>query len=141
MRFNARIDGWVKAVMIGIVIMYLPMLLIDEVMDSMLEILLSMAVTAVFILPLILNAHYDLMEEHLHVHLGYIRLNVKYEDIINVVEHDTWGASSSFSLSRFRVRITKSKGLIRQVDISPADRDEFVYQLKMLCRNLPEKEF
>jgi hypothetical protein len=142
MRFNARIDRWVKWVFFLIVFMYVPILFIVDTTEDMYWIAASMGVTAIIVLPLIMNAHYDLEEDRVRIILGYIIVNIKYDDIKSIEIHDKWAGQSSLSLSKYRVRIRKHRGgLLGIVDISPKDREEFVYQLRMMCNNLEQKEF
>lgn len=137
MRFDAKVDLWISIMFYAMVFMFVPIMFFVP-QEELIYIFGVMLLMAFLTIPLIRLAYYELREDHLYMRLGYVFGKVKYVDIKSIEVKDGWGSSSGMALSRERVIIRKhgKSRLMGTIFISPDNREQFVLELKALCKNL-----
>ncbi len=138
MSFKVKKDLWIQITLYVIfaLIALSPLPWMDEIeQHDQFAIYAVMGVSAVMILPILLASVYVLKDDHLHIRLGYIIKNIKYDDIIEIKDVKKI-ANNSFALSSDAVEIVCAKGMIRNVAVSPVDKQKFIDLLKYHCKYL-----
>ena len=134
MKYKIKIDLWVRLLLYGVVLMYLPLLFVVEPEEYYIFGLLTLG-TALLILPLFVS-YYELDEEALVISLYFFKKRIKYDNIKSIRLCENWLSSSA--MSRYRIEIIEhNKGKIMGTTyISPLLREEFFSDLKRHCMNL-----
>ncbi len=138
MRYKVKKDKWIISTLYGILIfmIIIPIVVADLVEpDERFAVIIVALISASFILPITWGSVYILEGDRLHIRLGYIIKNVKYENIIEIKDQKKL-TNNSFALSSDIVDVITDKGLIRHVIISPMDKQNFMIDLKSRCPNL-----
>ena len=135
MRFNVKIDLWLRLVMYVSAFLVIPIIFIvpqDEILIAVFVAILNMAM----ILPFIVVCFYELREDHLFIRFGFIHKRIKYKNISEIIEKK--GLTNGYALSSDRIRIKEShkKSMMAYTEISPEDKERFIFELKSRCPQL-----
>lgn len=109
----------------------------EEMFIVVLVSLLNMAI----ILPFVMIGFYELRDDHLLIRFGFVIKRIKYSNISEITEKK--GLTNSYALSSDRVRIKEShkKKLTAYTEISPEDKERFIFELKRRSPQLQEDIF
>jgi hypothetical protein len=72
--------------------------------------------------------------------MSFFKVKIQYNKIVDVKEVRFRGASTNFSLSFDQVMIKQTNSLFGSITISPQEKEEFMYQLKLRCPQLQKTE-
>lgn len=139
MRFKVDVDLWIKFVLylssfsIFIVIPFVP------TSEKIIVLLIGLFVS-VLIIPILWTGYYELREDHLYIRIWFLFKRIKYKNIKSIEEAK--GLQNNFALARERVRIREfNKSKLNYTDISPVDRDRFIFELNTLVKKAQFKAF
>jgi hypothetical protein len=134
MKYKMNVDLWIRLLLYGVVLSYLPLMVTVDSSEYYIFIL-STLLTAAIILPLFM-AYYELTEEELVIHIYFFKKRIPYDRIKSLRLCQNWTSGSA--MSRFRIEIiehNKSK-IFGTTYISPVNREECYEELLRLSRNL-----
>ena len=106
------------------------------------ELIFKIVPTCILIVILILftwavfSTYYVLTDKCLICFSGPLKIRVLYQDITDITE----GISllSSFSLSAKRIFINRGRNILRRVDVSPKEKEEFLEELTLKIQKSKE---
>ncbi|GAB4336008.1 MAG: PH domain-containing protein [Desulfobulbaceae bacterium] len=125
--YTSRVDGWIAALLIGVLAYDLGLAIYLARVDPVAA-WLTVAVglfMGVLLLLLGVPCRYILKDDHLLVRSGLLRYQVPYDEIVGVEKSSSPLSAPAWSLRR--VKILKRKGYLL---VSPADREEFMRELR-----------
>lgn len=137
MKFDVKIDMWLKLVMYGTGFMIVPFIFFVPAEERFIVALVALLNMAM-ILPFVLVGIYELREDYLFIRFGFIFKKIKYSEISEISESK--GMSNSYALSsdRVRIRVRNKSKAFGTTEISPEDKERFMFELKRRCPLLRE---
>lgn len=138
MKYKMKVDLWVRFLLWGCILMFIPFFFIAP-LEEIWILGLSTFIMALIIIPLF-SASYELSDDEIIIMFYLFKQRIKYDNIKSIRKCSNW--YSSAAMSRVRIEIKEhNKGKLRGTTyISPDDRDDFFSHLKLKCRNLEIEE-
>lgn len=131
MRFEIKIDLWMRLILWICVLMVVPIaFFVPE--DELLILLIVTVVMALMLLPLMYYSYYELRENHLYIQMSVFRMKVKYEDITGIRE-GKYSKMNNMAFSLDAVIIERANKKFGELSISPQDKEMFMMELKRRC--------
>ncbi len=138
MKYKMKIDLWIRIILWGCILMFIPMYFAVEPSEIWV-LALSTFIMALFIIPLF-SASYELTEDEVVIKFYIFKQRIKYDNIKAIRKCKNWHSSSAMSYHRVEIK-EHNKGFLRGTTyVSPSDRDDFFSHLKLKCRNLEIQE-
>lgn len=137
MRFEVKIDLWLKLVLYLSGLMILPFIFFVPA-DERLMITLIALLNGAIILPFALVGYYELREEYLFIRFGFIYKKIQYKYIDEVKESKGFTNSYALSKDRVRIKVSNKPKVLAYTEISPEDKERFIFELKSRCIQLKE---
>ena len=135
MRFDVKIDTWIKLTFWGVTLMFVPILFVVPP-EEIYIIVLSMVVTDIVTIPLLFWGYYDLRDEYLFIRLGIFKTKIKYDNIKLIKENHSLASSFALSSDRVEIRVHNKGYIMGTTHISPEDKEKFIFELRQKCKNL-----
>lgn len=137
MRFEVKVDTWFRLLMYISAFMLIPFIFIVPEQERLLITLIALLNIAV-ILPFVLIGYYELRQEDLFIKFGFITKKISYKNISQITESK--GFTNSYALSTDRIKITVSNKpkAFASIEISPEDKERFIFELQTRCIQLHE---
>ncbi len=139
MRFEAKIDWWIKLLMYGSVLVMVPMIFFVP-SDEIYILGFTIVIMGIIIIPLVRYAYYELQEDQLYIKLGYIHAKIKYVNIKRIEESHSMMSGYALSMDKVKIIEHHKSYLTGTTYISPLLKEEFIYELQRRCPNLETKE-
>lgn len=136
MKYKIKTDLWVKFILWGCILMFVPVFFFVEP-DELWILVLSTLIMAVIILPLF-RSYYELGEEEIIIHMYGFKKRIKYSNIKAIRKCENWYSSAAMSRERVEIRQHNKSKLTGTLYISPERREEFFIDLKHLCHHLED---
>jgi len=131
MRFEIKIDLWMRLILWMCVLMLVPIaFFVPE--EELFILLIVTAVMALMLLPLMYYSYYELRENHLFIQMSVIRMRVKYEDITKIRE-GKYSMMNNMAFSLDAVIIERANKKFGELSISPQEKEIFMMELKRRC--------
>ena len=134
MKFNMKTDMWVRLILWGCILMFLPVFFVVEA-DELYILILSTLFMAILILPLFAS-FYELDEDDLVISMYFIKKRIPYDKIKSIRKCENFISSAALSKERIEIIQHNKSALTSKIYISPVDREEFYSLLKNKCHNL-----
>lgn len=140
MKYEVKKDAWIVLIMVSslLIVGYVFFLVPQEEQTT---VIISFVLLSLVTLPFILIGGYELQDQELFIRIGFITKRIKYEDIKSVKEARGGTGGYALSMDRVRIKVHNKGPAFGSFDISPKDKEEFIYNLKMKCPNIEEKEY
>jgi hypothetical protein len=129
-----KTDVWIKLILWATMLMFVPLFFIVP-KDEVFILAITTALMAVFILPLF-SAYYELSDTDLIFSVYGFKKRVKYENIKSIRLCKNYLSSSAMSRERIEIVQHHKNKIWGTSYISPQNREDFFYDLKLRCRNL-----
>jgi hypothetical protein len=131
MRFEVKIDYWIKLILWLCVIGVFPaFFFVPE--DEMFIIFITIVLMALLILPLMYYSYYELREDHLYIRMSVIGMKIKYADITGI-RSGKYSKTNNMAFSLDAVIIERSKKTLGEISVSPLEKEVFMLELKRRC--------
>jgi len=131
MRFEVKVDYWIKLILWLCVIGILPALFfVPE--DEMFIIFITTVLMALLILPLMYYSYYELREDHLYIRMSVIGMKIKYADITGI-RPGKYSKTTNMAFSLDAVIIERAKKTLGEISVSPLEKEVFMLELKRRC--------
>lgn len=123
-RFPSKVDAWLAAILVALVLIAVVVPLILYAVDNpdAWSGLISTALIFAIVGGLVFPLYYELESEALLIRSGLLRSRIRYADIQRVVPSRSWLSSPALSLDRLHVDAGNPLGPL----ISPKDKDAFL---------------
>lgn len=136
MRYKHKVDWWIRLILIGTVVMYLPIFFIVPE-DEMYIIVISTVVTGLIIFPFFIG-YIELDDEYIIIKLHIFKQKIAYDNIKSIRLCNNMLSSMAMTSKRIEIK-EHNKGFIRGTTyIGPENREEVYAELKHRCYNLDE---
>lgn len=138
MRYEAKIDAWIKLLLYGSVVITLAPAFIMPNDEIIMYILITLPI-AIFVLWMLYGSYLEFREDELFVKLGPIFSKIKYDNIKSISMTKSYLSSLAMTNKRVFIKVHNKTWVKSDVQVGPKDRAEFIDELTRRCRNL-EKE-
>jgi len=142
MKFKTKIDWWVHLLFALVVVCPIPFaikaIVLEEVRVVMIIATALFFVCSVFMVHIWLATHYTIAEDKLIIRSGVFYKAILLTHIVKVNPRFSLISSPALSMDRMDIVYKTSKGKMRNIFISPKDKEEFLYQINQRIQHAPQ---
>ncbi len=135
MRYEAKIDFWIKFLFYLTIALTLGPITIMPSKEIVIYVLITLPLN-IFVLWLLLGTYLEFRDEELYIKLGPIYKKVKYDNIKSISKDRSWSSSYAMTMIRVTIKIHNKTWINGDLQIGPKNREEFIDELTRRCRNL-----
>ena len=135
MRYEVKIDFWIKIMFYSTVALTLGPVLVMPSGEILMYLLITLPIN-IFVLWMLLGTYLEFREEELYIKLGPIFSSIKYDNIKSISLDKSWSSSFAMTMKRVTIKVHSKTWIKGDLQVGPKERIEFVDELTRRCRNL-----